>query len=254
MIDIQTITKIAKKEEIDTNTIYREYVQIRFLQELYRSVPPGVIFFKGGTALRLVFGSERFSEDLDFTIPNNKVQAKTLVRDTVKKMKREFADIDAKELKTPAGYSSKLYLPQVNAPMPLTIKLDFSMRENVLEPQTSPLKNTSLAIDMILVEHLSKSEILAEKFRAITSRKKGRDLYDIWYLLHNNTRVSIPFINKKMAYYRERFDTDTSIKSINMFDEKELFNDLAKFIPKSKRGIIPELKRLVVDLLEATRK
>jgi len=251
MIDLQTLTKIANTQEIDTNTIYREYVQIRFLQEIYHTVTPGSIYFKGGTALRLIFGSERFSEDLDFTIPGNKIKANMVVRESVKRLTQEFPDIYCKDVKTIIGYCSKLYLHGINSTFPLTIKLDFSMREHIIEPQTSPLQHTSLATDIVLVEHISKSEILAEKFRAVSSRKKGRDLYDIWYLLHSDTVLSIHLINQKLAYYHEHFDLDNIIESVHSYNEKELYDDLARFLPKSKRKIIQELKRLVLDILKS---
>ena len=70
MMDQITAASLANKQEIDAYTILREYIQIRFLDIFFRVVKPKTIFFKGGTALRLLYGSERFSEDLDFTVPS----------------------------------------------------------------------------------------------------------------------------------------------------------------------------------------
>ncbi|MBN1444929.1 MAG: nucleotidyl transferase AbiEii/AbiGii toxin family protein [Candidatus Omnitrophica bacterium] len=47
--------------------IAREYVQHLFLSSLYREKSSEKVLFKGGTALRIVFQSPRFSEDLDFS-------------------------------------------------------------------------------------------------------------------------------------------------------------------------------------------
>lgn len=246
MIDTTSVTKLAQQQEIDPYTILREYVQVRFLNELFRVAEPHTVFFKGGTAIRLLFGSERFSEDLDFTVPSKHFDAHSLVSRVAHALTTEFPDLTAKKLKTITGYSARIALPGPSPHHPLTIKLDFSMRESVLDPQISAIKSVVPAVATTLVEHLSKAEIFAEKIHALTNRRKGRDLYDFWYLLHTGTTVSKEFIQKKLAYYHERFDSDKLQAVILSWGEKELYNDIAKFLPRSKRRIIAELPRLVL--------
>ncbi|MFC1710146.1 nucleotidyl transferase AbiEii/AbiGii toxin family protein [Patescibacteria group bacterium] len=65
---------------------------------------------------------------------------------------------------------------------------DFSRRETILEPKTSPIETTLPIGAVSLINHLSEREILAEKIRAIYSRKKGRDLFDLWYLLSKKVK------------------------------------------------------------------
>ena len=48
--------------------IVREYFQHIFLGELYKLPDAEKLLFKGGTALRIIYGSPRFSEDLDFSL------------------------------------------------------------------------------------------------------------------------------------------------------------------------------------------
>ena len=50
--------------------VVREYFQHIFLGELYKLPNSEKLLFKGGTALRIVYGSPRFSEDLDFSLFN----------------------------------------------------------------------------------------------------------------------------------------------------------------------------------------
>ena len=66
MITREQIKLLAKKKKINESVIFREYIQLLFLQELYSQNKN--IFFKGGTALHLIWHSPRFSEDLDFTV------------------------------------------------------------------------------------------------------------------------------------------------------------------------------------------
>jgi predicted nucleotidyltransferase component of viral defense system len=252
MIDTVMLAQLSANQEIDAYTVLREYVQVRFLDQLFRQAPPHSLYFKGGTALRLLFGSERFSEDLDFTALNERFAVAELVSRAAHGMRAEFPDLTVRELKTITGYSARITLPGPSAHHPLTIKIDVSMRESVIDPQTSPIQ-TPLPVSAIpLVEHLSKPEILAEKIRALTNRRKGRDLYDFWYLLHTGTVVSKDGIEQKLAYYHESFDADVLHKAISSWKEKELYNDIAKFLPRSKRRIIAQLPRLVIALMRTS--
>jgi predicted nucleotidyltransferase component of viral defense system len=68
MLTQNQIREFAKKLKISDNVVLREYIQLLFLKELYSQKFSEHIFFKGGTAIRLIFKGERFSEDLDFSV------------------------------------------------------------------------------------------------------------------------------------------------------------------------------------------
>lgn len=250
MIDQITASSLANKQEIDAYTILREYVQIRFLDVFFRTVKPKTFFFKGGTALRLLYGSDRFSEDLDFTVPSQGIHPFDQAKQTVINLTSEIEDISIKPIKTIAGYSARISLNGYSPNHPLTIKLDFSMRESILMPQITAIKTMLPVTGISLVDTISKEEILAEKIRAIINRKKGRDLYDLWYLLHTGTPVTKTLIKKKLIYYHEQFHPNALFDAIASWSEKDLYQDLAKFLPKSQRRIIAELPRLTLDLLQ----
>ena len=46
-------------------SILREYLQYKILQGVFDSKHASMISFLGGTALRIVYGNTRFSEDID---------------------------------------------------------------------------------------------------------------------------------------------------------------------------------------------
>lgn len=250
MIDQPTAIAIANKQEIDPYTILREYVQIRFLDVFFRLVKPKTFFFKGGTAIRLVFGSDRFSEDLDFTVTHGTTNPIEQANKAIQLLKAEMPDISIKPLKTISGQSAKISLPGFTPHQPLTIKLDFSLREHVLAPQLAAIKTSLPVAGTPLVDTISQEEILAEKIRAIRNRRKGRDVYDLWYLLHTGTPVAKTIIEKKLALYHETFHPKALFDAIASWGEKELYQDIAKFLPKSQRRIIAELPRLTRDLLQ----
>lgn len=65
MISRDQINELSKRWAIDEYTVIKEYLQVVFLSILYSSNESQKIYFKGGTAIRLLLKSGRFSEDLD---------------------------------------------------------------------------------------------------------------------------------------------------------------------------------------------
>src|SRR3990172_452987 len=69
MITQETIRKLAVQfRTSEFPNVVREYFQHLFLSQLYKLERADNLLFKGGTALRVIYGSPRFSEDLDFSI------------------------------------------------------------------------------------------------------------------------------------------------------------------------------------------
>lgn len=250
MIDLTNLKKISQQFQIDEFTVLREYLQIHFLDKFYQQSNLNSTYFKGGTALRLIFGSSRFSEDLDFTslLPVNNI--KGILKQTVKILDAQFPNITIKDVDTIQGYSAKLYLPTEISKQHLTVKLDFSQREEVVQTLTSPVETQLPVTSIALVEHLSKEEMLAEKMRALKNRRKGRDLFDLWFLLSKQTSINQKLIQKKFDFYDDTFNIEDIKRKIDSWGEKELDQDLRRFLPRQERRVIPELKRIVLEKLE----
>ncbi len=69
MLNKETLQKLAIQYQTSLfPNIVREYFQHLFLSELYKFPDGEKMLFKGGTALRVIYGSPRFSEDLDFSL------------------------------------------------------------------------------------------------------------------------------------------------------------------------------------------
>ena len=67
MISKEQFRKLTVKYQTTEWNTAREYLQHIFLSYFYELSQSGGIYFKGGTALKLIYGSPRFSEDLDFS-------------------------------------------------------------------------------------------------------------------------------------------------------------------------------------------
>lgn len=251
MLDTVNLRKLAKEFEIDEFTVLREYLQIHFLDRFYKIPKLSGVYFKGGTAIRLLFGSSRFSEDLDFSSRVEIPRLRNFLNSATKKLIPEFPGLKIKEVKTVEGYSAKLYLPTEISRQDLTVKLDFSRREVVKEKLTSPIETRLPISGVVLVEHLSKEELLAEKIRALVIRQKGRDLFDLWYLLSKNTRIDIRLMQKKFDLYDKKFSYEELKNIVENWDERDLEQDIRRFLPIPERRIIGELKRLTLEKLTA---
>ena len=89
------------------------------------------------------------------------------------------------------------------------VRLEFSLREQVvLDPEAvfhSPgypnMASFSIAV-------MRPREILAEKVRAIMTRNKARDIYDMWFLLERGVRLDQVLAGKKLEYYSMSYDAE----------------------------------------------
>lgn len=248
MIDSFQLKSLVKKYLTNQTTILREYVQLSFLSTLYGLEGSQNVFFKGGTALRLVFGAKRFSEDLDFNVEMKEKEFEGLLKLTFKDFEKK-EPVEFKQRKTVAG---KKYLMTLNPKIvsyKLFISLDFSFREKAIKSERSSLATEYPVVFSSYVYHLSKEEILAEKVRAIMSRSAGRDIYDLWFLLSGGAKIDEALVKKKLAYYDLKYNKESLVKKITGFKTKDYVLDLRPFVEISQRGKLGEQFEYIKDFV-----
>lgn len=104
MISGETIKKLAQKYQTTELNIEREYFQHLFLSYFYQQKGSEKIYFKGGTALRLIYQSPRFSEDLDFSSSLKNIPViEKMVIGTLSEIEREGIEAEIKEAKKTSG-------------------------------------------------------------------------------------------------------------------------------------------------------
>ena len=62
----QILSRYSSQERLYPRNILVEYIQCEILDSLFKQKEGISLSFIGGTALRIVYGGNRFSEDLDF--------------------------------------------------------------------------------------------------------------------------------------------------------------------------------------------
>jgi predicted nucleotidyltransferase component of viral defense system len=235
MLTKEQLQQLSKEYKINEYVVAREYFQLLLLKELYSKNFSQQIFFKGGTCIRLIYGGSRFSEDLDFTVETEEKEFEGEIQKFFKEMVKKYP-VTFKEKDTIVG---KTYLATIKTDFlkqKVYIKLDFSFREKVIKPSKEIIKDNAYPVVFRgFIYCLSKDEILAEKIRALISREKSRDLYDIWMLLELGSQFKREMIEKKLNYYDKEYQIEEVIKRIKNQSQENFEGDLRAFVPINDR-------------------
>ena len=188
MLNIKNLEKFTDQAQTSIQNVVREYCQHLFLSYLYQQPRSESLLFKGGTALRIVFHSPRYSEDLDFTGVNvDQREVEEIFTDTLASIEKTGIGIDLGEGKpTTGGY---LGIATFQAYGENTrIQIEVSLRDSKgLIGMSSPVENDFIPIYTLV--HLPEEEIIKGKMQALINRRKPRDFYDYFFLLSNNFPV-----------------------------------------------------------------
>ena len=172
--------------------VTREYLQTRILGALQRAGAMIPLAFHGGTALRLLYTSARYSEDLDFALEQARSQYN--FRAYMRSIRAELAaETYAVQLKiSDAKTVHSAFIRFAGLPYELGLSPHrgevFSVK---IEVDTNPPAGAVLTTSIIRrhsvlhLQHHDRASLLAGKLHAILSRPytKGRDIYDLlWYL------------------------------------------------------------------------
>ncbi len=224
MISKEIIKELINKYQTSEPNVWREYFQHLFLSYFYQQQETDKIYFKGGTALRLIYKSPRFSEDLDFTVSLRDIKTiEGIVIKTLSEIEREGVKASLHEAKPTTGGYLAIASFRNNGDT-IKIQMEFSLRPGKKRGET-----TVIAGDFIPpynIVHLAKDELVAEKIAALLNRKKPRDFYDLYFILRADL---LPPEKKKIL--PETLDT---LKSANINFSREL----KEFLPKSHWTII----------------
>jgi len=250
MITRDQIHSLAKENKINETVVFREYLQLFFLNELYSQNQSESIFFKGGTALHLIYKAPRFSEDLDFTVDLEEKEFLNFIQKLFAGSSKKEA-VTFKEKKTIAGKRFLLTADALVLPYKTFVNLDFSFREKVLDPQKSIIDTYFPIIFTSYIYHLSKEEIFAEKIRALLTRAEGRDLYDLWYLATQGAFFKKELIREKLKYYHlENIGKEDMLKKVKGFSKKDFVLDLKPLVPIDQRDKLESFFDYIQDYLE----
>lgn len=235
-MNIESLKKYSLMRNLNLGQAEKDYYQTIILFSLYGNVSKELIF-KGGTALSKCYGLNRFSEDLDFTVSEEK-DFISMISSALKNFSIEHT---VKEIS--GGTQNKKYKLKINGPLYAdsdrtlcSITLDFSFREIVLlEPKIVTIGHHLDIIPSFDVYVMTETEIFAEKIRAVFTRESARDLYDLAFLVKKGITPDYEIINKKLEWAGIKFDKKVfsshcnSLKQIWQSELKSLVKNVPAF-------------------------
>ena len=249
MLTLEQLHQFSRQLKIHPVVVAREYTQLIFLDQLYGQLFSKHLIFKGGTAIRLIYGGSRFSEDLDFTVHLTQKSFTSKFKIFIGQFANLYK-VEFRQLNSLAGVSWRIRATTA-LKQPIFVRLDFSFRNKVINFQPSIPKAPNYPFtptNLILV--MSKEEILAEKLRAIMHRKKQRDIYDLWLLLTLNTKVNPEVIRAKFASFDEEFSLIKFKQRLRQFDQDSFKKDLSQFLPLNQRQNVDVLYQTIMMYLD----
>jgi predicted nucleotidyltransferase component of viral defense system len=205
-----------KTQTIDTP----ESTHIALMQLVAKNLNDLPIVLKGGTALLLCYGLDRFSEDLDFDA-NKKLNITNRVADILSRHTEKHTIKISKDTDT----VQRLKIHYSKNGLERFLKIETSFRD--------PFQNEDTAIIDGIKTYQIKN-LIDQKVNAMIGRTKARDLYDVDFLLRT---------------YRESF-TESTIKKLSetVADVNELEG---RFYPAFKDDYIlneSELDHLIIRI------
>lgn len=206
------------RDSRDRENALKEVVQLVTLLGLHRGGLFEVAAFYGGTALRLLYGLNRFSEDMDFCLesPDPDFKLSTYFDAIGGELKRFGFDAQLTEKKTgPDAVIESAFVKQDTLSGLLTIGAEnkrtqkgklVKVRLEVDKANPDGADYCSKLVKLptpFMVKTLTGESLFAGKVHAILARSyanrvKGRDYYDFSYYLSHGTSVNLRYLEAKL--------------------------------------------------------
>lgn len=209
----------ALELRIDQTQVVREYWELIVLKGLYESSSGRYLVFKGGTALRLAYGSPRFSEDLDFSLTKDTLKGK--FTSIIKKIIAPYPELTLTDIEGKYyTYLAEIKITHGYLPLPFRIKVEISKREMKDYELELKLLNSPVTVIQALGQVATLNQIYRDKLACLEGRAKPKDFFDLWYI---SERLKIPYKPKKIS------------------SKKEFVRDLRKYLPRNFWPVIEGL-------------
>ena len=188
--------------------ILKEYVQLVILDYLSTTAHIRKMTFIGGTNLRLVKGIDRFSEDLDFDCKD--LAEEEFIRmsdDVLSFLQRSGFNVAAREREKNGlkAFRRSLYFPELLFSLGLSghrearflLKIESQDQQTPYEPVMEFIRGCGFFFPFPVP---SEAVLCAMKIAAMLSRGKGRDYYDVMFLL-SRTEPDYQFLAIRCAIH-----------------------------------------------------
>lgn len=195
-MDYWLLGQLQKKLKISPVEIIREEKEVLILDLLSKSKISKNLIFKGGTALRLVYGSPRFSQNLDFSLVKDFSFSFLEFKKFIKELKNYDSELSPKDIYNKRNTFFALIQVTTNLlSQQFSIKIEISKRDPVYKTNDFSLKIITSPVTILspMLYVASLKRIFYEKKIAVSARKEPRDYFDLWWLAEKlKIKIKIP--------------------------------------------------------------
>lgn len=257
---LKVYSPVSKQDEINAlKEIYQEIA----LSGLARSDFFKMAAFQEGTALRIVHGLKRFSEDLDFILLDRSDSFKW--ESYLKAIELEFnsfeINLEVKERATAKGAIKTAFLKEDSFAKILELTYDrlptdeqkivIKLEVDTNPPRGSKFENAFLAYPYpfsILIQDMPS--LFASKCHALLCRKyvKGRDWFDFLWYISKNTAVNASLLRSALAQagpyqdqqsqFSHKWICEQFKKKIEEMDWSVAIRDVENFLSQNDRRYV----------------
>ena len=216
--------------------LMREYLQYKILEIIFDSEFAGNLSFMGGTAIHIIYGNKRFSEELDFDdLGLTKRCFEDLVKLIKKRLELEGYTIETKNVFRGA-FRSYLRVPDILFDNGLSRHKEEKMLIQIdAEPQGIHYAPDKVIINkfgvFLRINVVPRDILLAQKIHAIFRRKRamGRDFYDAVFLF-GMTKPNLDYLRLKLNIKDTADLKRKLLMKCKNLDFKQLGKDVEPFL------------------------
>jgi predicted nucleotidyltransferase component of viral defense system len=188
-----------------------EYLQHELLDSLFKDPGAAQLCFIGGTAIRILHGSHRFSEDLDFdNFGLSFVDFGVLLGKACRDMEHKGFTVEFRMVERGA-YHCHIRFPELlyktgispDKGKKILVRIDAEAKDKLYTPKTTILNKFGVFRRIITAP---TGILLAQKMLTVLFRKreKGRDLYDCSFLM-GMTKPEYGYLQQTLGVDRPEF-------------------------------------------------
>lgn len=238
--------------------LLKEYLQLMILDYLSSTSSIQKMAFIGGTNLRLIKGIDRFSEDLDFDCKDlSKDEFIEMTNGIIRFLERSGLRVEAKDkenLKLTA-FRRNIYFPELLFDVGLSrhkeerflIKVESQVQGIFYTPVITNIKGCGFFFPFPVP---SDGVLCSMKIAAMLARAKGRDFYDLMFLL-SQAKPDYDFLSKRCGVHNlKEFKRATAelLKTVDLKKKQKDFEHL--LFNKANREKILRFGDFIDSLME----
>ncbi len=194
--------------------------------------------FRGGTALHklYLFPAARYSEDIDLV----QIKAEPF-GPVIDRLRERLGFLRRAAVNQKQHNNTLIYRVDSEAGIPLKIKVEVNCREHFT---VYGIKETPFILDSdwhkgeTAIPTYEIEELLGTKLRVLYQRKKGRDLFDLWYAMEQTSADPKRILNAWQRYMKEEGHSISQHDFIENMENKIIDKD---FLGDMEGLLLPEI-------------